>query len=190
MDEVGMPAEQVTTLEKLRSARAAFDESLVAVGVARMTQPIDDSGWSVKDIVAHIAAYERWLVAQLRGALRGETPTTRELYGTDTPPDGAEPFDIDRLNAAMRDRDAALALDEVLRAAGRAFSDLLDVLSEAPADAFERPGLLDWAPDDALPRLIDLQVIDHYRQHEPAIRAWIAEDAGRGERDAGRGTSA
>ena len=63
MDEVGMPAEQVTTLEKLRSARAAFDESLVAVGVARMTQPIDDPGWSVKDIVAHIAAHERWLVA-------------------------------------------------------------------------------------------------------------------------------
>lgn len=178
MDEVGMPAEQATTLEKLRSARAAFDELLVAVGVDRMTQPMDESGWSVKDIVAHISAYERWLTAQLRGTLRGEEPTTRELYGTDAPPDGAEPFDIDRLNAAMRDRDAALSLDEVLQNAGQTFADLLDVLANLPGGAFERPGLLDWAPDDALPRLIDLQVIDHYRQHEPSVRAWIAADEG------------
>ncbi len=178
MDEVGMSAEQATTLETLRSARAAFDELLVAVGVDRMTQPIDESGWSAKDVVAHITAYERWLVAQLRGTLRGAPPTNREMYGADTPPDGAEPFDIDRLNAAMRDRDAALSLDEVLQLAGQTFADLLAVLADLPAAAFERPGLLDWAPDDALPRLIDRQVIDHYRQHEPAIRAWIATDEG------------
>ena len=185
MDEVGMPAEQATTLEKLRSARAAFDELLVAVGVDRMTQPMDESGWSVKDVVAHIAAYERWLTAQLRGTLRGEEPTTRELYGADAPPDGAEPFDIDRLNAVMRERDGVLSLDEVLQIAGRTFADLLDVLASLPGTAFERPGFLDWAPDDALPRVIDLQVIDHYRQHEPSIRAWIAAGEGWGMGDGG-----
>lgn len=178
MDEVGMGAEQATTMEKLRSARAAFDDLLVAVGVDRMTQPIDGSGWSVKDIVAHIAAYERWLVAQLRASLTGVPPTTRDLYGSDAPPDGADPFDIDRLNAAMRDRDAALSLDEVLRVAGQIYDDLLAVLANLPADAFERRAVLDWAPDDDLPRVIERQVIDHYRQHEPAIRAWVAADDG------------
>jgi hypothetical protein len=37
---------------------------------------------------------------------------------------------------------------------------------------------LDWAGDDALPRVIDAQIIDHYAQHEPAIRDWIARDEG------------
>ncbi|MCO5178136.1 MAG: maleylpyruvate isomerase N-terminal domain-containing protein, partial [Thermomicrobiales bacterium] len=116
-----MSAEQATTIERLQSARAAFDELLVAVGTDRMTQPMDASGWSVKDIVAHITAYERWTTAHLRGLLRGEPPTVLEQYGTDEAPNGADPFDLDTLNATMLERDRVLTLDEAMQVAGTTF---------------------------------------------------------------------
>ncbi len=178
MDTSGMSAEQATTIERLRSARAAFDELLVAVGTDRMTQPIDAGGWSVKDIVAHITSYERWTTAHLRSVLRGEPPTVMEQYGTVEPPEGADPFDLDTLNASMHERDRSLTLDEVMHTAGATFADLVDVLLSLPPEAFSQEGVLDWAGDDALPRVIDAQIIDHYAQHEPAIRDWIARDEG------------
>jgi uncharacterized damage-inducible protein DinB len=46
----------------LRTHRAQWDAWLASVDDERMTQPGAAGHLSVKDIVSHITAYERWLV--------------------------------------------------------------------------------------------------------------------------------
>ena len=168
---------KATMLEQLESQRAEIDRLLVEVGIDRMTEPIA-GGWSVKDIVAHLMAYDRWWGAQLRSTMRGTPATTRELYDSDEAPAGSDPFDLDRLNASLHDRYRNHPLDEVLQGAQAAFAELCSALQETPDALWDAPLEAEWAMGDMLPDLIQQQVIDHYRAHEPQLRSWIMQDEG------------
>src|SRR5439155_2124114 len=69
-------------LRTMRDARSEWEALLSEVGEARMQQPGVEGDWSVKDIVAHVAYYERWLVGYLQAAQRNERPNpTPETAG-------------------------------------------------------------------------------------------------------------
>jgi hypothetical protein len=169
--------EKATLLEQLESERAELDRLLVEVGVDRMTDSIG-GGWSVKDVVAHIMAYDRWWAAQLRSLIRGTPATTRELYDADDEPAYAAPSDLDTRNAAIRERYRDWPLDDVLQAAQSAFDSLHWTIDETPAALWDEPLAADWAAGERLQDLIRTQIIDHYREHVPELRSWIMQDEG------------
>ncbi|HLJ81222.1 MAG TPA: maleylpyruvate isomerase N-terminal domain-containing protein, partial [Ktedonobacterales bacterium] len=63
-------------LEKLDAARTQWDALIAEVPEARITRPGAAGDWSVKDVLAHVAVYERWTADQLNAMMRGET----EMY--------------------------------------------------------------------------------------------------------------
>ena len=165
-------------LARIDAARAAWESLLAEVGEARMLAPGAMGTWSVKDIVAHVAVYERWLADQLAG---GET--------AGSPPEGAKLVDMDARNAWFyeqdRDRPLAAILAEEraaardLRAQAAARTDealavamtITDGGMVRPArdgDPFEQPL---WA-------MIAEHTDEHYAAHSPAIRAWLACETG------------
>lgn len=58
-------------LATLRAERVRWEALLAEVDGARMTEPGVEGEWSVKDAIAHITVYERWLVEWLGAARRG-----------------------------------------------------------------------------------------------------------------------
>ena len=48
-------------LELLHSNRAALDDAINLVPKYRMTEPLSPGESSIKDIIAHITYYERWI---------------------------------------------------------------------------------------------------------------------------------
>ena len=74
-------------LERSRLANAAFDAVLAKISEADMTAPGAVGAWSVKDVIAHVAADDRWFAGQLEAAAKGEIPTALACYGgEDLPP--------------------------------------------------------------------------------------------------------
>jgi hypothetical protein len=63
-------------LETLKTKRYRWDMMLNAIDKARMDEPGAAGHWSVKDIVSHVTAYERWLVEWLTAALQNTFPCT------------------------------------------------------------------------------------------------------------------
>ncbi len=53
-------------LEQIRTTRQQFEDVLVRVEPARMTEPGVNGEWSVKDVLAHIAWWEQHLLRRLR----------------------------------------------------------------------------------------------------------------------------
>jgi hypothetical protein len=49
-------------LDKMRKERAAWEALISEVGENRVTEPGADGYWKVKDTVAHMTAYEEWVV--------------------------------------------------------------------------------------------------------------------------------
>lgn len=171
-------------LGQMESGRAAWERLLVRVSEPEMATPLAD-GWTPKDIVAHIAACERWTAAQINAALRDEEPTARELYGVDETPPGVDTGDTDARNIAFLAyyRDATLA--DVLAMAQHAFESLIDAVQDAPEMALADPNTCAWTGGQAMLEIIPWQSYRHYEQHTPALLALVGEMEGQGVDAAG-----
>ena len=95
------PGSKGELLERMRAGREEWDTLIAPIPDRARTEPALAGGWSVKDLIAHVAAYENWTAAQIRAANEGRAPTDRELYGVEEMPDDPEGWDLDRQNAAI-----------------------------------------------------------------------------------------
>lgn len=154
-------------LDKVNTARLEWDTVIARVPVDRLTEPGLAGGWSVKDLIAHVAWSEREMIGVIR---------ERALVGSPL-----WELSQDERNAAVfaENRDRPLA----------------DVLAEERTLWDElRPGLESLTDDDlndpshfrdlteAIPGVPPWQIFAgstfaHYDDHARDIRAWLDREA-------------
>ena len=164
-------------LDAMRRTRDEWEALLAAVGEARMSEPGVEGVWSVRDVLAHLTAYERSAGALLWADLRGEEPATRDLYGLEAvPPEvTAEPpvWDHDQYNAWVAGWNRERPLADVLADSRRAYERLRAAVETVPDEDFATPGRFAWTQGCSLQQVLPNQSFRHYLMHLPAIRAWL-----------------
>ena len=121
-------------LARLAAERAGLLWQLVDLGKRALTEVPFLDGWTVVDLLAHVAAWDRWEHRAMRSMVAGEAPDFSALR------------DFDASNAAFvaawRERTAELSLDEslseVLTELQTARADWVDWLETLPAEEFFR----------------------------------------------------
>ena len=150
-------------LANIRDERAALDEIVVAISDDVLEVAGPDGGWSVKDHLSHIAAWERMIVAHLSdgsdAAIAGMAP---DVY---------ERASLDRINSHLYElhRDDLVAAVRVEFAAAHAA-----IVAFIKAMPESRLGDVYW-DDDPSGRTVLAKISGdtylHYREHA----GWIAE---------------
>jgi len=147
-----------------RRDQAEWERVLAEVSENQMLEPGLPGGWSVKDVIAHVNWYEREMVSLLeQRALVGS-----ELWKLPT----------DERNVSIYEEGKDLPLDEVIAKSNKLFERLWGLISElAEADLVDS-SRFDQMPEDWEPwRVLAGNTYEHYQQHIPDIRAWLAERA-------------
>ena len=142
-----------TIIEEIEGCHETILRLCQDVPLAALTAPVLANGWSVKDTLAHIAAWD-WRCALLLG----------ESFHTNTPLK-AHP-DVDALNLEIYEerRDWSWAEVEIdFQGARRA---LLRAIRELPADRLE---------DAVIRESIAEETCEHYQQHIPELEQWRAQ---------------
>jgi len=153
-------------LVRLLTARAAFDARLAAVPHDALAVPAPGGTHSVKDIVAHVAAYDDLIVQRLVAA-RGGTTTA-----FDRDREGWEAFNERTWREA-----AALGSDEALARASVVFAALVHEVGRLTDEELGAPvgatAALDpaWLEGRAPWELIAIDAYDHYPMHHAALDA-------------------
>ena len=80
-----------TVLEHLQTERKNFEAALAQMDSAQIESALVQDGWTVKDILAHISAWERELLRWLEMSACGEPP--------DIPPPGTWSRYLHQFNA-------------------------------------------------------------------------------------------
>ena len=150
-----------------------WEAFLDQIGTARMNQPGVNGDWSMKDIVAHLTGWNRWLVARLQAAGRGEPEPP--------PPWPAHLQTDDEINAWIYESNHDRSVHEVIDETQQVFQRLLAVLEGLPEetriDSVHKPGRvyhLVWMDDQRFPAG---EFFDHFHDdHEPDIRAWLERE--------------
>ena len=159
-------------LETLRTRRAEWDALLASVGEARMDIPGAAGHWSVKDIVSHVNAYERWLVEWLTAASQHSFPAPSPL----------DDADVERRNTRVYEMTRSMSLLDVMNDARRTFAELIEAIQALPDEYFDHPQSAEWfmkpywSKMKTVPDAVINLSVDHYEEHIPTIKAWIEKE--------------
>ena len=149
-------------LDSLRVERREWDRLLAQFGEARMEQVGVEGEWSLKDLIAHVAWYEREMVELFRA---------RRLAGSDL-----WRFPHNQRNEAIYQSNRSRPLAEMLAEGREVFSQFLEGFASLTDEDLADPARFADMPPDWVPRdVIAGNSYEHYREHIPVIRAWLAK---------------
>jgi hypothetical protein len=164
MDAFVASPTKAEVIERIDRAWATLESTLAGLEEAALTTPGDD--WSVKDHLAHIEGWERYLLA----LLERRSPST--AIGIDLAT--VRSTDDDGLNELIREPTKAQPLSQVLADLRRTHERLLAVVAAVPEDDLERLAA-HYRPDeladdtDSIAGWITHVCDEHLREHV----AWI-----------------
>lgn len=147
-------------LKALAASRAEVDDSLAGLTDEQMVEPGVLNHWTLKDVLAHLTAWEVELVTALGKLARGQTPK----------PVGETDAETDALNAKWHTDYQARPLDRVLADYHRVRPQTIRQV-ERLTDA-DLTAQLKWLKGGTLHDLILSETIEHDTEHLPHIREW------------------
>jgi hypothetical protein len=156
------PTSKSELLETMLAARGRLDSLIDRIPRSIMTRPGAPGTWSAKDILAHLASYDRWLGLTL--ALRGQKPP--DFWIEDIP--------LDEFNRRLFEENCDKPLDEVLQESREVWREMLQAMqtrTEAYLFAEQSiPGVpYHFRPCD----LLKNESYGHYYDHFLALDAWL-----------------
>jgi hypothetical protein len=157
-------------LDWLQQEYQQWEAFLDQIGPARMDQPGVNGDWSMKDIVAHLNGWNRWLVSRLHAAGRREAQPP--------PPWPAHLQTEDEINAwiyaANRERPVRAVLDETRQVYQQLLAVIEGLADDVRTERIEPAFYLVWVDDQ---RFLAGEFFNHFHDdHEPDVRAWLARE--------------
>ena len=164
-------------ISRLIRERDKFELLVNRVGFARrMTLKGVVGKWSVKDILAHILAYEQYMADRLAEILQGEmySPCRTQIaldafldeFGY--PDFGSPLLDEDTPNAWVVEKYTNVSLEDVVTQEMNAFTSIIDSLEKITEETIEKHNLYERIANNTY---------KHYREHIRDIKHWLALNA-------------
>jgi hypothetical protein len=137
-------------LVALHAGRERLRAALAALPDAAMLDEVDP-GWTRKDVVAHLEAWERRVVDLFDRLRNGEPPP--------------EPGETDELNARFLAADRHRSLEDVRRGEEAAWAALLATVEGASDEELFDPEHFDWTEGDPFVDWITGNANEHIDEH-------------------------
>ena len=156
--------DKTSILKEMSTSYAALEEILTSLDKMQYFIEGVIPGWSIKDILAHIASWQHRLLSWLDAAVRNEKPT---ISG----PDNVQ--EMDALNAQFYQVNKALPLDKVLIDFRTSHQHIMDIVQAMPEEDLMNPHRFAWSKGEPLWQAIAGDTYEHYQEHLAQIQEWL-----------------
>ncbi len=163
MEATGSKTGLITRIE---SAHAQWDNALAQAGKHGVERRGVTGEWSVKDIAAHLNAWESRVVAWLEAARAGTWPAPA-AWPTNLDEDATN----DWIFKANRDR----LLQDIAAKSRENLSRISQLLAELPEDSLTDPNRYEWLGGQSLAAAIPGNSFDHFQEHTARVLKWLEE---------------
>ncbi|HET8843665.1 MAG TPA: ClbS/DfsB family four-helix bundle protein [Ktedonobacteraceae bacterium] len=164
MAEATVPANKAELLAIIQDGFKQFEALLASLPEEQMTIPGVNGSWSVKDNLAHLAAWQNYQAARMQSALDGTEPPD--------PAPGRETEDD--VNEYFYERDRQLPLVEVLAEFRASYQRVLAVTQAMSWEMLNGP--FPWYDNNAPIGAYTLgNTTGHYELHGGLIQMWLVE---------------
>lgn len=147
-------------LEKIRSGRERLEAAIAGMSEAEMARPGVVGDWSVKDLLAHVTAWEAELVTALWYTTLGRQPRLGSIR------------DVDAWNAERYEENRGRPLDRVLGDFRGVYDQLLQRVEKLSDDELNDPQRYKWTRGEPLLAYIAANSYDHEKEHAAQIEVY------------------
>jgi len=160
-------------IARLLRERDKFELLLNRVGYTRrMTLKGVAGKWSIKDVLAHIWAYEQYIADRMQELLHNvpytpcKTQTALDAFIDEFgyPDFGSSLLDDDSPNEWIIEKYQNVSLEDVVAQELQAFSSIISALEEMPASMITQHNIRNR---------VMKHTYEHYREHAREIRHWL-----------------
>jgi uncharacterized damage-inducible protein DinB len=146
---------------QLHDGRERLMASFEGLSEDEMLQSGPAGDWSVRDILAHVAAWDRAVTASFEQMLKGERPELLDL----------DEEEIEVFNAEHNEADKQRGLEEVLRELSDSREAMIELLRGVENAALFAPAPGDEHADMSIAGWLRVQV-SHDEEHAEMIELW------------------
>ena len=164
MTEDYHPPTKSDLLDVIDAERTRLESLLEGLTDAQITEPGVEAFWSIKDVLAHIAAWERLAFDRISAALSGEALKFPIIKGD---------ADVDRYNAEIYEQNKAQSLTDVITEFHTSHRDFRSQIETLEDDFLTRPLPFDWAGKLTAQVMISANTHWHYIEHAASITKWL-----------------
>lgn len=151
---------------QMHDARERLVSSFAGLSNEEMVEPGVAGSWSVKDVLAHVAAWDRETTAAYRSMIAGERHPFLDLDE-----DGIEEFNLEHHTSA-----ADHTVDEVLTELQASREEMLELLRNTDNEVLFAPAPGDEHADMSIAACINISV-SHDEEHAEMIEEWRQQRA-------------
>jgi len=164
MPENDQPTNKSALLVTIQNERERLESLFEGLTEAQMIEPGVEADWSIKDILVHIAAWERLAMDRIQAAQTGSDLKYPLIAGDDF---------VDQFNAQTYEAHKDQPLTEVqaeFHNAHREFIAQIDTLAE---EKLSQKLNFDWSGTLTYQVMISANSHWHYPDHAAAIEKWL-----------------
>ena len=154
------PPSKKELLKAISVSWAELNEAINSVSKEQLTQPGVQGNWSVKDVMAHIAAWKRLAMDRIQAATTGESLKFPVIKGDDF---------VDTFNADIYQTHKDQPLDEVITEFHAAYNEFNAQIEALDEELLFQNLPFDWAGNLTYQVLISANTHWHYPEHIDAI---------------------
>ena len=151
-------------LENIRTWRAKLEETLDQLSDEQLQEPGLEGGWSVKDVMAHLAAWEQKMIAWAKQYIGGTEPNDRPQNDDD----------INAMNAQLHESNKGKSLEEVRTAFKESYPQAVALTESVPEDILMDSDRFPSRNGNPLWYMIAANTWWHYEEHNEDIQRWLA----------------
>jgi Uncharacterized conserved protein len=152
-------------LEKIKAKYNELQEVIRSLPLVMIQKPGVQGEWSIKDIIAHLTAWNKRLICWIQLSNQGEIPQTPEPgYTWDK---------IHQLNHDTFMKFKDVEFNKILDDFEESYFQVLTYINTYQDDDLNNCELYSWTNGQPLWVDIGFNTFDHYRSHLVAIKKWV-----------------
>ena len=164
-------------LKDIYTERRRLEKNLSVLSADDMIQPEVMGTWSVKDILAHLVAWERLFLDWYSTGVHAGTP--------ETTPVGMSQKSIDALNQQIYEKNRWRSLDNILAEFHTSYREIMTLIAAIPEEDMFVHGRFPWTGTLTLADYIAGNTCNHYAWAKSQIRKRVKTRRGNDEKHAG-----
>lgn len=153
-----------TLLDNMHKGYDELDALLITFTPAQLTITGVSDTWSIKDILAHLTAWQQRTLDRLDAAAQHTEPRTPNL---------ANDEEMNQLNERFYQENGERDLAEVLANYHAAYQQMVTAVEQAADEDLFSAGRFSWLDETLLWELVAGNTYEHIQEHIGAIQNWL-----------------
>lgn len=165
--------QQILTV--LREAFSRWEALLASLSEAQIIAPRLADNWSIKDVIAHLYAWQQRSIARLEAALHSHEPEFPNWPAELDPEQEGQPHDV---NAWLYETYREQPWSRVYQNWREGFLRFLELAAAIPEEALLDTNRYPWLEGYALSAVL-LGSYEHHEEHLETLLTWLQQDGDR-----------